>query len=397
MQQVVIVIPVYKEKLALEEMISMQQVYRILGKYPIRIIAPKRLKLYYNKMGYYNIVCFSDNYFESVKSYSHLLLTREFYEQFMEYEYMLVYQLDAFVFSDRLREFCQMHYDYIGAPWPKWMKNTQILGCRVGNGGLSLRNVHSALRVLNNKEAILASVSSFRRVFLDSEDVFWGYCGVSNAIDFEVPNVKTALSFAIEHDVRHCYKKLSYKDSFGCHNWVHLNYEIWKPIIESAGYVLPDRILEDTSVNIRKTLIRGYLWERFLRLEKKEEKKKIISHIIKNDRKYAIWGAGKDGLRCIALFKFNDIHIDFVYDRNVYKSSVLGYQIRVPALDDVKNYKGVVIVATKKYEKEIITYLEELGSKIGVDFLLFTDIEDDIIRLYYGHSLSISASTNFEK
>lgn len=44
------------------------------------------------------------------------MLSAEFYDRFAAYEYVLIYQLDAFVFADRLAEFCQMGYDYIGAP-----------------------------------------------------------------------------------------------------------------------------------------------------------------------------------------------------------------------------------------------------------------------------------------
>ena len=54
-----------------------------------------------------------DKYFNSafVKAYKDTL-----YSRFEKYEYMLIYQLDAFVFSDRLMEFVEAGYDYIGAP-----------------------------------------------------------------------------------------------------------------------------------------------------------------------------------------------------------------------------------------------------------------------------------------
>lgn len=44
------------------------------------------------------------------------MLEADFYRRFGKYKYMLIYQLDAFVFSDKLLDFCEMGYDYIGAP-----------------------------------------------------------------------------------------------------------------------------------------------------------------------------------------------------------------------------------------------------------------------------------------
>ena len=39
---------------------------------------------------------------------------------FLEYQYMLIYQLDAFVFEDKLDYFCELGYDYIGIPVPDY-------------------------------------------------------------------------------------------------------------------------------------------------------------------------------------------------------------------------------------------------------------------------------------
>ena len=50
------------------------------------------------------------------RSYSDYVLSSEFYDTFKAYDYMLLYQLDAFVFEDRLMEFWELKYDYIGAP-----------------------------------------------------------------------------------------------------------------------------------------------------------------------------------------------------------------------------------------------------------------------------------------
>jgi hypothetical protein len=64
-----------------------------------------------------SIESFPDENFRDISCYNRMLLNDEFYARFAEYEYALIHQLDAFVFSDRLLEWCKLGYDYIGAPW----------------------------------------------------------------------------------------------------------------------------------------------------------------------------------------------------------------------------------------------------------------------------------------
>lgn len=46
------------------------------------------------------------------------MLSAEFYERFLAWDYILLCQTDAFVFRDELADWCARGYDYIGAPWP---------------------------------------------------------------------------------------------------------------------------------------------------------------------------------------------------------------------------------------------------------------------------------------
>lgn len=72
-----------------------------------------------------HIVPFPDTYFKGIAGYNRLMMSPEFYETFAQWEYILIYQTDAWVFSDRLSEWCSKGYDYIGAPWipkPKYRK-----------------------------------------------------------------------------------------------------------------------------------------------------------------------------------------------------------------------------------------------------------------------------------
>ncbi len=65
------------------------------------------------------------------------MLSPTFYDAFQAYRYVLIYQLDALVFSDRLTEWCEMDWDYVGAPWLKCADSPWVGASRVGNGGFS--------------------------------------------------------------------------------------------------------------------------------------------------------------------------------------------------------------------------------------------------------------------
>ncbi len=236
-KQVVICIPIYKNTLSPFEQASLKQLNKILGNYPRVFFAPDTLKFDFGTYGEgIRIERFPDYYFSSVISYSALLLSREFYQRFTDYEYMLVYQTDAFVFEDRLQEFCNLDYDYIGAPIEKTNPIWYFIGGRVGNGGLSLRKISSALHMLDKWPAIAAN-TPLESLFWQWEDLFWGYCGMQPELDFKVPTMKEAIEFAVQNDVLKAYKRMKKGwRPFGCHGWWQMDYEFWRPVIEAYGY-----------------------------------------------------------------------------------------------------------------------------------------------------------------
>ena len=134
-----VVIPIYKEELDDLEKISLAQVHKVLKNYPIIFVAPEGKNFSYLKSDDM-LVQFHPYFFQSPKTYNQLLLHPFFYELFLNFDYILLYQLDAFVFYDALEDFCRLGYDYIGAAWPyyAWLgKKIEGKTPRVGNGGFS--------------------------------------------------------------------------------------------------------------------------------------------------------------------------------------------------------------------------------------------------------------------
>ncbi len=237
---VAVVIPIYKEEIDDLEKISLAQVRKVLERYPIIFVAPEGKKFSYLEPGDM-LVQFHPQYFQSGMTYSQLLMSPFFYEPFLVFDYMLIYQLDAFVFYDALEDFCSLGYDYIGAPWPvSWGVK------RVGNGGFSLRKVKAFHKLLTecsflpNWENNLAQDSFFALygVVSDSEDSFFTYCGADKNFDFHSAPVEVANLFAMEHYPDRYLKKSGGNLPFGCHGWTKLSADFYVELFAQLGYDL---------------------------------------------------------------------------------------------------------------------------------------------------------------
>ena len=119
MNLVKVVIPIYQDSLSQQERKSLLQVYKILQMHPLVVIKPNHLDLseLATEFPKLSFISFADFYFKGISGYNRLMLAKEFYERFLDCTYILIYQLDAYVFRDELKEWCNKGYDYIGAPW----------------------------------------------------------------------------------------------------------------------------------------------------------------------------------------------------------------------------------------------------------------------------------------
>lgn len=245
---VAVVIPVYKTELNAHERISYDRVLSVLDAYPIALVAPENLDLsgYVHQKPDLVVRTFSEYHFCSIDTYSNLLLQREFYEGFLDYEYILVYQLDAFVFSDVLQEWCARKYDYVGAPWldlpiidtiaseASWIRRcfpglTRNWNRAVGNGGFSLRKVRSFWRALS-------LFGRRAREWRYYEDTFWAFYVPSYNPFFKVPGFDEALKFSFELNPAKCYSLNNQHLPFGCHAWDKYDIGFWRPIFRQFGY-----------------------------------------------------------------------------------------------------------------------------------------------------------------
>jgi hypothetical protein len=246
-----VIIPVYKQTMTPYENISFRQVNKILNQYKRILIAPENLDITaYTSMANVDVVRFHPDFFKGLKGYNQLLLSEGFYQNFISYKYTLIYQLDAFVFSDNLLDWCNKNYDYIGAPWiNKYIKIPYYIAIKqsfskafsaffkrnfynsVGNGGLSLRKTEAFINAFKNK-------SNLPSRWKCNEDYYWSLFAKNNGKRFNIPSIREAALFAIELNPKYCLKKNNGKLPFGLHAWEKYNINFWKPYIIDAGYML---------------------------------------------------------------------------------------------------------------------------------------------------------------
>jgi hypothetical protein len=263
--RILIIIPRHRVNLSPDEEISKQHYRRFLTGFETRIIKPASLKI--NHPGF-PILDFPDEYFQSIQTYSRLLLTPMFYETLLDYDYILIYQPDALVFSDQLPAFCEAGYDYIGAPIFRKHTGGKLQLSRVGNGGMSLRKVSSFLAALNSRRyteepvslledfrsaplpdltdwpirkrllkklrilrSVRVGVKSYTGNYSLNEDLFWSDRAKLFYPGFKVAPLDVGLKFSFERHPRYCYELNGRKLPFSCHAWAKWDREFWEPFL----------------------------------------------------------------------------------------------------------------------------------------------------------------------
>ena len=211
-----------------------------------------------------------DDCLASTDSYNQLMMSSWFYRNFLDFDYILIYQSDCWVFHDSLDTWCASGYSYIGAPWfgslQKFTSYIRYVG--VGNGGLSLRSIHDSIVVLENLDHYRKHVFSFSEylylpilpssllrkwplkplllvyAFLSlfgfknqlqyfanfsasrvNEDIFWGIIVPRVVPGFFVPSMRVASRFSLETNYKEAVKFFQTSPPFGGHALKKYGYD----------------------------------------------------------------------------------------------------------------------------------------------------------------------------
>lgn len=256
MRDCCIVIPVYKETLDCVEEISLKQLHKIIYNPPFHrddyidweerdvfLVYPEGMNIEEYKKIYPTLKekTFNPDYFKSTAAYSQLCISYDFYKAFDFYEYMLIYQLDCYIFRDEISAWCKKEYDYIGGPilstdcgWDtvKESKKGKKWTPYVGNGGLSLRKI-STFKEITDPNGELRTKYNLTDETLSNvkfEDKY--FCNdLYNYYELDIPNWTEALYFALDMSVDVVYNYFKWQGMpMGIHS-VDKNIRWWKKVI----------------------------------------------------------------------------------------------------------------------------------------------------------------------
>ncbi len=250
MKQVIILIPIYRSDFTEDELISVRRLMSIHADIPVKFVAPRHLGDRIDSFPDIEVEAFDDAYFEGLAGYNRLMLSTEFYARFSDYEYILIYQTDAYLFRNEIKDWCLTGFDYIGAPWlikrkyrglgrlllylrslPHRLSGRPFLpldyGNKVGNGGLSLRRVKFCLSVCEKEQALIEQWLKDNRQGDYNEDCFWG-----TRPNGHYPSAEQALRFSIDIGPEDAMSQAGGHLPMGCHGWSKPRYrDFWWPYI----------------------------------------------------------------------------------------------------------------------------------------------------------------------
>jgi len=106
-QQAVVVVPVWRAELAWNEEISLAQIAKVFAQEDVVFLLPKGLFVPWlgsmlRAHGNMREERVPAAWMDSFASYNRMMMTPAFYARFRRYVFLLICQLDAFPFSDRL-------------------------------------------------------------------------------------------------------------------------------------------------------------------------------------------------------------------------------------------------------------------------------------------------------
>ena len=267
-KRVAIVVPFPdRPVLTADEQISLRHLERHLGHYDRFIVAPEGLEI--GAYPGYRVLPFPRRFFGSAIAHGSLVMSPRFYEAFAEYEYMLLYHLDALVFRDELLEWCSRDFDFIGAPWFQIVapgKFSEELSANGAQGGFSLRRVRAFLEIVRSRRPSVAPAEYWRRItsgqsligkaaliprwavkqipmlnspqweqrryWHDCEDLFLVERGRDYYPAFRVATAEEALPFAFDVNPEICFELNGRRMPFGAHGWLKPHRRaFWEPYL----------------------------------------------------------------------------------------------------------------------------------------------------------------------
>ncbi len=267
-KRVAIMVPLPTPDLSADDEVSMRHLRKHLDHYDKFLLVPKGMGI---RMDGFQVMELDRRHFGSAANHNRMLYRTDFWEKFADYEYVLMYHLDALVFSDQLLDWCGQGLDYIGSPFLICKDSPWVRVERCGNGGFALYRVPSVIKVLWNRyladpskyyedhcwrliefrSKLLKSLRSAAPAWLKKRaapglsqqlwkmerievnergnDLFWSDKAKDFLPGFKVGTLEQGLAFSFEMEPRRCLERTGGKMPFGCHAWGRYDRAFWEP------------------------------------------------------------------------------------------------------------------------------------------------------------------------
>lgn len=269
LNDVVIVIPYYKDTINNYEKISWQSLLKYYPDIPKVVVMPRGVNSPVSHESILKTEYLDPSYFRSVSTTNKYYLNKQFYKRFITYKYILLFELDCLIVKDELNYWLSQNFSYIGAPTVKKSlldrKNRKPNKLKYFcNGGFSLRKVHDFINVLDSQSINLLNnytwrellkvwkiikftrllyksykskklAQYFARNYYQHEDVFWSYFAKLFSKDFknaDSKNLTYLAQFAIDTGPQFVRSKINYGHPFAYHKLYAYDHALWDELTD---------------------------------------------------------------------------------------------------------------------------------------------------------------------
>ncbi|TFF38821.1 DUF5672 family protein [Mucilaginibacter psychrotolerans] len=275
-----VIIPVHKSAISADEAISLAACKAHLSGYHCYLLYPEGMdtKAYTALHAGLLLHPVNPDWLSSIEKYNKMKVSTGFYQLFARYEYMLTYELDAFIFNDGFDAAKAFAFDYIGAPffegyWAARPGAKFMKGC---NSGFSVRNIQACIKALQVVSGLRWQWLLYRLSLLHSsrlrkkvnewtngryevfvtgrfafnfanfhlnEDLIWSEVIPKLVPSFAVADPMSALGFSFEYNLDESLQLNKGALPLGCHAWAkHLDF--WSKYINIKSLTRKEKIDE---------------------------------------------------------------------------------------------------------------------------------------------------------
>jgi hypothetical protein len=234
LDNVQVVIPIYKEKFDELELFSISHSLKKLGEISVAFIHPDGLNLnfYFANFTNASFLPLPEIFFKSQKAYNQLCYEVEFYKLFSNFTHILILQSDAIILkADNLEYWLRSDFDYLGGPelnsyeyelrsiepFRSLINSLHPIRFQGLNGGLSLRRIEKIIQALEEYPDLTRYFRNYAGGI--GEDIFFSLISRVTGKSFLVPNEVIASKFALTGNFIEWLQFNKGEIPFGVHAW----------------------------------------------------------------------------------------------------------------------------------------------------------------------------------